>query len=139
MNINERFRQLRVDGLKMTMREFSEVLGVTPSGISDIENGRRNVTNQHIRILTSTPVAGKIVSEEWLREGTGEMFIRRDRNEIVAEFVGKALADKPESARNWAISMLAEFSDDWWDEVNEVLKKIRNKEIGPYADDEKRG
>jgi hypothetical protein len=79
------------------------------------------------------------VSEDWLRNGEGEVFVQRTRNEMVAEFVGKALADKPKSARNWVISVLSEFSDDWWEEVNEVLKKIRAKEIGPYADDEKRG
>ena len=29
--------------------------------------------------------------------------------------------------------MLTEFSPDWWDEIEDVLKKIKNREIGPHA------
>ena len=135
MGINERIRELRKQHLCITLDAFGARLGVGKTTISAIETGRNNATDQMIKSICRE----FDVSEDWLRNGEGEVFVQRTRNEIVAEFVGKALADKPESARNWAISMLAEFSDDWWDEVNEVLKKIRNKEIGPYADDEKRG
>ena len=135
MTINERINTLRREHLKLTMEKFGNVLGVGKSAISDLEHGRYGVTEQMIKSICRE----FDVSEDWLRNGDGEVFVQRTRNEMVAEFVGKALADKPESARNWVISMLSEFSDDWWEEVNEVLKKIREKEIGPYADDEKRG
>ena len=135
MGTKERIRALRKNHLKMTLDTFGERLGVGKTTISAIETGKNNVTEQMIKSICRE----FDVSEDWLRNGEGEVFVQRTRNEMVAEFVGKALADKPESARNWVISMLSEFSDDWWEEVNEVLKKIREKEIGPYADDEKRG
>lgn len=135
MTINERLKQIRKDELHMTLEDFGSRLGVTKTAISRLENGERGITEQMVKSICRE----FDVSEDWLRNGEGEVFVQRTRNEMVAEFVGKALADKPESARNWVISMLSEFSDDWWEEVNEVLKKIREKEIGPYADDEKRG
>ena len=114
------------------METFGNALGVGKPAISSIETGRNNVTEQMIKSICRE----FDVSEEWLRNGEGEIFIQRTRSEIVAEFVGKALADRPESARNWVISMLAEFSDDWWNETEEVLKKIKARELGPYSDQE---
>lgn len=68
---NERVRLLRAE-LNLTMEEFGAELGVSRAAISNIENGNRNLTNQ---------MAGAIcnkfgVSEDWLKTGSGSMFVR---------------------------------------------------------------
>lgn len=71
-NINSRFKALR-ESCKKSQEDFGKVLGISKSGISDIENGRRNVTDQHIIMLRNWSEFR--INEEWLRTGSGQMFI----------------------------------------------------------------
>lgn len=77
--INERFRELR-EHLKISQKALGDALGLSNSGISNIEKGIRSVTEKHIKLLC----AAFNVNEEWLRDGTGEMFIEND-NTIISE------------------------------------------------------
>lgn len=68
--MKERITQLR-KALKLSQTAFGDRIGLTASGVSNIENGIRDVQERHIKlILSSFPN----VSERWLREGTGDMF-----------------------------------------------------------------
>lgn len=70
MTENERVRIVRkVKGL--TLEKFGELIGMGKSSISDIENGRRPLTNQSR--LAICRVFG--INEDWLRKGEGEMFL----------------------------------------------------------------
>lgn len=84
--MNERFKELR-KALRLTQSEFGKILMITTSGVSDIESGRRNVTEQHIKLLCVEPIQGKQVSEEWLRFGKGEMFKERLPSEEIGYYV----------------------------------------------------
>lgn len=56
------------------MEKFGKEIGLSKSGVSEIEAGRRNVTDQHIKLIVS--VGKWNVSESWLRTGKGEMFLK---------------------------------------------------------------
>lgn len=71
--INDRVAQLRAD-MKMNQTKFGKSIGLSTSGISSIENGTRKVTDQHIKLICSE----LNVNEEWLRSGTGEVFVQSD-------------------------------------------------------------
>ena len=68
MTENERVRMIRQD-VGHTMREFGAVLGVGSSTISDIENGRRNLTTPMSRLICEK----YHICEAWLRTGEGPM------------------------------------------------------------------
>lgn len=68
--MNERIRNLRKT-LGLTMEKFGKHLGVGKTAISNIENGNRNVTDQMFKLICRE----FNVNENWLRNGTGEMFI----------------------------------------------------------------
>lgn len=72
--MNERITELR-KALRLSQAEFGEKIGLTRSGISNVENGIREVQERHIKLIIS---AFPQVSEEWLRYGTGPMFIQDD-------------------------------------------------------------
>lgn len=76
---NERFIQLRKK-LGLSQRSLGDSIGLSNSGVSNIENGIRNVTDQHIKLLQSEFNA----NEDWLRTGEGEMFIENDST-VIAE------------------------------------------------------
>ena len=68
MTINDRFKELR-KALGLSQEEFGNKIGLSKSGISNIESGTRNVTDKHIKLVCSEfPV-----NEEWLKTGEGEM------------------------------------------------------------------
>lgn len=68
MNINERFKELR-KSFGLSQEELGSRIGLSKSGISNIESGTRNVTDKHIKLICSEfPI-----NEDWLRSGIGEM------------------------------------------------------------------
>ena len=68
MDINERFKELR-KAFGLSQEELGNKIGLSKSGISNIESGTRNVTDKHIKLICSEfPI-----NEDWLRTGAGEM------------------------------------------------------------------
>lgn len=70
--INERFVELR-KACKKNQAEFAKALGLSRSGVGDIEAGRRNVTEKHLIMLSNWDEYN--VNIDWLRTGNGEMFL----------------------------------------------------------------
>lgn len=70
-DINQRFKDLR-KVLNKNQEDMGKILGLTKSGISDIERGKRNVTEQHLIMLKNWHE--KSINIDWLRTGEGEMF-----------------------------------------------------------------
>lgn len=89
-SINERFRQLR-ESCGKNQTEWANILGLSRSGVSEIEAGRRNVTDKHIKLLCVEPIQGKYINDEWLRNGTGEMFLPVPEEDEVASYVAELL------------------------------------------------
>lgn len=119
MNINERIKVLRKEGLKMNMEEFGELLGITKSGVSEIESGRRNVTDQHIKMLTVAPVKSKDdgeknINADWLRTGEGEMFVPLDEEIELMQWAGRVLSQQPQDFQKRFVKMLMKLSDAEW-------------------------
>lgn len=78
MNIGNRIKQIR-KSKKITQAEFGEKIGFKQTAIGQFENGTRGVSDRTIMLLCQA----YSVNEEWLRNGTGEMFINDD-NALVA-------------------------------------------------------
>ena len=84
-DINVRFRELR-KACKKTQAEWGEILGLSPSGTSEIESGRRNVTEKHLIMLSNWHE--RKINIEWLRTGKGgsdNMFLHPEENDLVAQ------------------------------------------------------
>ena len=96
MTANERLRFVREE-LSLSQAEFGEIIGLSRSGVSEIEAGRRNVTEKHIKMLTIQPVDGKYINEEWLRSGEGTPFKKLSKEEEIASYVEDLLSDGTEN------------------------------------------
>ncbi len=70
-SINQRIRELR-KALQLSQEKFGALLGISKSGVCDIEAGRRRVTKTHILLLTTQNRCR--VNEHWLLTGEGSMF-----------------------------------------------------------------
>lgn len=75
--MNNRVKELRAI-LELSAEKFGSRVGVTRSAISRIENGVVNVTEQMVLSICR----GFNVREEWLRNGTGEIFFNFAEDEF---------------------------------------------------------
>lgn len=80
--MNERIKALRKE-LNLTQQEFANRINVKRNTVATYEMGR----NQPIDAVISLICKTFNVSEEWLRDGSGEMFIERSPEEEVGYYV----------------------------------------------------
>lgn len=119
--MNERIKELRKK-LELSQEAFAERIGLKGSAVSHLESGRRNITNQVI-----TAICREFgVSEEWLRNGTGEMFLEMSRAEQAAQIVGAALGSNDEFVLNTFIA-LGQLSPAEWDVIKKFVNKIKGE------------
>lgn len=123
MNIGDRIKELRKTVLEMTQDEFSEKIGIKRSGLSLVEIGRNNPSDQTIRSICRE--FG--VSESWLRYGEGEMKIQLTRDEEIANMISAAQAEPPDSIRNRLLSIMAKLDEDDWIALARIAEKIANE------------
>lgn len=80
--------------VNLTLEKFGQKIGVGKSTISDIENGRRNLTEQ----MTKSICREFNVYYMWLTTGDGEMFI--DSDDDVIETIDRIMIGENEFHRN---------------------------------------
>lgn len=127
--MNERVKQLRKT-LDLTMEKFGEKIGVKKSAISLIESGKNSLTEQMIKSICRE----FDVDEEWLRNGTGSMFIERTRDEEIANFIGTIQSVDDDSFMKKFISMLAKLDESEWKLLEKMaLKLTKENEEGQVS------
>ena len=67
--MEKRIQQIRIR-LRLSQAELGAKIGLTRSGVSNLENGKRKVSNKHIKLLCSE----LNINESWLRTGDGPIF-----------------------------------------------------------------
>lgn len=122
--MNERLRELRI-AFNMNQEEFGKLLGITKSGVSDIESGRRKVTEQHIIMLKSQKPQ---INEAWLRNGNGEMFIPKSRNQQLSDFMD-TLIHENDSFKKRLITALCNLKESDWAYLENLLVDLVGKDI----------
>ncbi len=87
MTINDRVKEIRKTEV-LTMENFGEKLGVGRTAISNIENGKRNVTDQMIKSICRE--FG--YREEWLRDGIEPKQPPKLEEDELAEYIEDLLS-----------------------------------------------
>ena len=116
--MNERVKELRT-ALGLSAEKFGGKIGVTRSAISKMELGVCNISEQSIISICRE----FNVNEEWLRNGTGEMFNTLSQDEELAYIVGQALPQADDFVKNTFIA-LGRLSQEFTAEECQVVKKL---------------
>ena len=133
-NLNSEGQRLRIlrKELHIKQGEFAEKISTTQGHISDIENGRKNLSDRTIKLICLEDWDGKTINEEWLRTGKGEMFRQLPETDEVAEYVEELLMDTEDSVykairaflktygrlNDSSKAILRQLLDDWVDNIN---------------------
>lgn len=121
----ERVRELRKE-LKMTLEKFGAQLGVGKTAISKIEKGENSLTD-HMAMAICREFN---VNPSWLRDGTGEMFVVKSRNDEIEDFINSVLTEETDSFRKRLISALSTLDVNEW----KVLEKMAVEMLRAHDD-----
>ena len=123
--MNERIKALRL-ALEMTQESFSQRLGVKRNTIGNYETGNRIPSNQIIFSICRE----FNVNEDWLRNGSGEMFNKLTTDEELAYIVGTAIPTASDYVKNTFIALgklSKEFSKEAWEVVKKFVDALAGK------------
>lgn len=121
MTIGERVKTLR-KGLGLTLEKFANPIGIHRGSLSAIENDKSGMSDR--TLLAICREYG--VSEAWLRDGDGEMFVPVTRNEKIARFAGELMKDETPDFRRQLVEILADLNDEQWDALADFAEKLAN-------------
>ncbi len=117
--MNNRFKQIRLEK-NLSQEEFGRKIGIeSRAHISSLESGNRNITD---RIVNDTCREFK-VNEDWLRNGTGEMFKKIPVEDETAVYVSELLEDEDNPLYCLIKSIMKTYSQLDTESQN-VLKKF---------------
>lgn len=123
--MNNRLKKLRKE-LELTQKQFAEALHIKQNTVATYEMGR---------IIPSDSVIAGIcrefnVNEEWLRNGTGSMFIEIDKENQLMQWAANVLKDESDSFKRRFVNMLMSLSEDEWELIERKAKELvkENKE-----------
>ena len=119
--MNERMKELR-KAMGKSQEEFGKILGITKSGVSDIESGRRNVREQHIIMLRN-----ENVNEDWLRTGNGEMFIPETKDKQISKMLADVLKCEDSDFKKRLIVALSKMDDTGWNALEKFIDSITSQ------------
>ena len=117
--MNQRLKKLRKT-LDLTQQKFGERIGVKGNTIAQYELGR----NEPIDAVINLICREFNVNEEWLRTGTGDMFLPVDRNADIAKLTKMLLDEESDSFKNRFISMLANLTTGEWEFLEQKAKEL---------------
>lgn len=123
MPINERIKLLRKT-LKLSQTDFGKNLGVSRDVINNIDRS----TVEPKPLLLEHICSVYNVNPDWLMHGTGEMFLERDTEDEIADFLSQLMVDDDESIRKRFILALSKFDGDDWATVEKFLDSFTKTE-----------
>lgn len=117
--MRERIKSLR-KALGLTQQEFADKLGVKRGGIANYEIGRNEPADSVISLICRE----FDVNEEWLRSGSGEMFIEKTEDEEISEMLADIQLSVSGSFKHRLAVALARLDDDGWKWLEEFVNSI---------------
>lgn len=117
--MKDRLKELR-KALHLTQQKLADKLGVKQNTIAQYEMGRNEPSDAVI--VSICREFG--VSEDWLRNGNGDMFIPMTRDEEIASFIGGVQADVDDTFKKRFISALAKLSTEEWKAIEHLIENM---------------
>ncbi len=117
--MNERLKKLR-KALDLTQQEFADRIGIKRNSFANYETGR----NTPIDAIIISICREFNVSEDWLRDGIGDMFLPTDRNADIAKLTKQLLNEENDSFKNRFVSMLANLTIEEWEFLERKAKEL---------------
>ena len=117
--MNERIKKIR-KAIGLTQQEFADSIKVKRNTVATYEMGRSIPSDAAISLICKQ----FDVNEEWLRSGTGEMFIEKTEDEEISEMLADIQLSGSGSFKHRLAVALARLDDDGWKWLEEFVNSI---------------
>nr|DAE71971.1 MAG TPA: hypothetical protein [Bacteriophage sp.] len=122
--MKNRIKQIRNSNPNWKSQDlFASFLGIPKANLSSYETGRRTPTDAVIQLICEKCS----VNEEWLRNGTGEMFQPENKSDEISKLFGNVLKSSDDDFKYRLINALAKLDDSGWDNLEKLLDTIYEK------------
>lgn len=118
-------KQLRLQ-LGLTQEEFGERIGVKRNTVASYEAGNRTPTEQGFLSMCRE----FNVREEWIKNGTGEMFEDLSEDEKIASILGSVFTDTDSEIYDFKMAVfreLGKLDEKDWIVIRKLIDGISNK------------
>ena len=123
--MNLRMRQAR-EKLNLSQAAFGDGAGVGLGVIKNIDYNRTEPNSLYFDLLCKA----YNIDRQWIETGEGEMFRESTQDERIAQFVGKALADKSDKFKVELLDILAGMNEDEWKALKRIADILSGKKDG---------
>lgn len=121
--MKNRIKEIRKEH-NLTQTEFGEKIGVKGNTVTGYETGLRTPTNAVI-----TSICREFnVNEKWLKDGIGEKFIPRSKDEEIAIMLSTIQNLGNNSFKKRLITALVKLDDKGWEKLEELIENISKKD-----------
>ena len=107
----------------LTKTKFAEQLHLSQQFISSLCSGAKQPSDRTIADICRE----FNVSEAWLRDGAGDMEVKRTMNQELALMVNELMTESDESYRKRFVAALLELPPEFWPELKRFLEKLAER------------
>lgn len=126
--MNDRLKKIR-KSLDMTQQAFADRLGLQRNTIAMYEMGRTNPSESVILSICRE----FNVNEDWLRTGSGKMFIERDTEAQLMEWAGRVFSGRDNEFKRRFVTMLMGLSEKEWELLEKKARELFAEEQAKKA------
>lgn len=120
--MKDRIRAVR-DKTGLSQAKFGEKIGVSRDTVANIEAGRIEIKDIFIKSICKE----FFVNEQWLRNGTGDMFQPITKNDEISNLFGEVLKGNDDNFKRRLINALAKLDDVGWEKLENLIDNISKK------------
>ena len=107
----------------LTKTKFAEQLHLSQPFVSGICSGAKQPSDRTIADICRE----FNVSEAWLRDGVGDMEVKRTMNQELALMVNELMTESDESYRKRFVAALLDLPPEFWPELKRFLEKLAER------------
>ena len=123
MTQGERVREIR-KALGLTLEKFGNEIGLKKNSVSQIENGVNELTEANLMAICRENWNDKLVNEDWLRAGVGEMFLPITRSDEIARLTTDLFKEEEDSFKTRLILTLSKLDESEWAVLEKIAKEL---------------
>ncbi len=120
--MKDRIKKIRKE-FALTQQEFADRIGIKRGGVANYEVGRNVPADSVISLICRE----FNISEQWLRRGTGDMFIEMTMDEQISAFIGSVQSGADDSFKKKFISMLSALDEPEWEALEKMVSLLNDK------------
>lgn len=117
--MNKRIKLVR-NSLELTQQEFADKLKVKRNTVATYEMGRSTPSNSAIALICRE----FNVNEEWLRNGTGEMFKPQSKNQEIGSFINSVMSLSDDKFKKRLVEALTKLDEKDWEALEIITDKL---------------